>query len=315
MKNGLNQIGTNVLSTRQRKFFYFHKQEIPANKWNIVHGFGLSNVIVVYDKNGFPIDPKNYKILVENGSTTITFSSEFGEKAGSAHVITRTGGATNLNTFSMLESKIQISYDGIMTFATPRYITRLFSGTSPIAPPSLVAVTPTPQPTPLPSDVPYDICANIIRVEIEVTRPNEPTVTCVETLDTLVNQHSPWIGWPQILVKSRKHYCVKTIDIKKLKVFANTNDQKLTIPDGTVLRILRIDYGSGVLVNIPDRGLLVLLANSPYRTSDKILDKLIDCGELVGAQFAAMTFQAGDLFADANVVETTYPNTTLYNKK
>ncbi len=292
-----------------RQLFYAHEQTVESSRWNVKHGFGPSCVIIVYDASGNIIDPDTYTIETGAGVSVITLPSTM---TGTVHVISRIGGAAALNRAAVDVPLAQISYNGVITFAIPKYITRGSSGTTPLQPPSVVATTPTPTPSPLPSAAPYEVCNNIIRIEIEVTKPNEPTVVCTETLDASTDPKSPWFGWQQILVKNRKHYCIKTINIAKLKVFANTNDQKLIIPDGTIMRIKRIDYGTGVLTNIPDRGLLVLLASEPYSTTDKVLNKVIDCGEMVGTTNDTFTFKNFNLLSPEDLLETTYPEIKRY---
>lgn len=292
-----------------RQLFYSHEQSVESSRWKVNHGFGPSCVIIVYDSDGNIVDPDDYSVENSVGSSTIVLQDVM---TGTVHVISRIGGAAALNRPATSTQLIQISYGGVISFAIPKYITRGNSASAPLLPPPIVPPTPTPTPSPLPAAAPYEVCGNTIRIEIEVTKPNEPTVVCTETLDATTDSKSPWFGWQQILVKNRKHYCIKTISIAKLKVFANTNDQKLIIPDGTIMRIKRIDYGTGVLSNIPDRGLLVLLANEPYGTSDKVLNKVIDCGEMVGTPTDTFTFRSFDLLAPGDLVETTYPDIKRY---
>lgn len=292
-----------------RQLFYAHTQSVASNRWNVSHGFGPSCVIIVYDNRANILDPDTYTVINGVGASTILLPDAM---TGTVHVISRIGGAIALNSAAVEVPTSQISYNGVITFAIPKYITRGNSGSAPLQPPSVVAVTPTPSPSPLPSSAPYEVCGNVIRIEIEVTKPNEPTVVCTETLDVSTDAKSPWFGWQQILVKNRRHYCIKTISIEKLKVFANTNDQKLIIPDGTVMKIKRIDYGTGVLGNIPDRGLLVLLANPPYGTVDKVLDKVIDCGEMVGTTNDTFAFRAFNLLASDDLIEKSYPEIKRY---
>lgn len=294
----------------QRKLLHIHHQEIASSRWVVKHGFGPSCVYVVYDQDGNIVPPDEYSVDNVNGISTVSLSSSI---IGSLHVISRTGGLSTLEMSPSIVMPIQISTQNIITFAIPKYITRINSGSSPILPPAVVPVTPTPSPTSLPDPAPYEICSNTIKIEIEVTKPNEPTVACTETLDSLISNKSPWFGWNRILIRNRKHYCIKTIDFTKLKVFSNTNNNKIIIPDGTILKIKRIDYGTGLLVNIPDRGLLVLLTNPPYDSSDKNLDNIIDCGEMVNSDISWFEFKDMKLFCDESIVEKTFPSIKKYS--
>lgn len=286
-----------------RKLLMVHTQTIENDRWIVNHGFGASCVYIVYRSDGTIVDPDLYTTSNRDGKTIIVFTSRI---SGTVHVLSRTGGIENEIVKPVEIGLTQVSYNGIVTFAVPRFITRINSGSAPVLPPPNVAVTPTPTPTPV-NPSPFDTRTTIIRIEVEVTKPNEPTVVCVETLSDILSPLSPWANWPSILVRKRRNYEVKTLDLTKLKVFANTNNQKLIIPDGTLLKIIRIDYGTGMLVNIPDRGLITLLSSPPHTTLDKNQTQIIDCGEMVGAYIPAFSFNEYVLYVSDAIVEETYP--------
>lgn len=286
-----------------RKLLLKYEQSIPSDRWIVKHGFGVSCVYIVYNSNGVIVDADSYTTTNQNGKTVFYFNTPL---SGSVHILTRTGGIENEIVKKKATVLTQVSYDGIVTFAVPRFITRIDSGSAPVLPPPNVALTPTPTPTSI-NPVPFDTRLTTIRIEVEVTKPNEQTVACIETLSDILSTKSPWSNWPSILVRKRRNYEVKTLDLTKLKVFSNTNNQKLIIPDGTIFKITRIDYGTGLLVNIPDRGLLILLSNPPYTTLDKNLTNVIDCGEMVNAYLPSFSFGDFSLFTDEDNVEDTYP--------
>jgi len=301
-----------------RKLLHVHDQSIENTDWIIRHGFGESTVFIVYGSTGTVLPPEDYVITtIEPGVSLVKFPFK---SIGTVHVLTRTGGSVaEIDTTQIFD--VLLSDNGTLTFAIPKYITRLNSQTFPIVPPSSVIITPSVTPTPLPIPNPtvtpdghlYSPCDRLVRIEIEVSKPNEPTITCTETLDGSPAIDNAWYGWDQILVRSRKHYCLRTKKIADLKVFANTNNQKLIIPEGTRLRIKRIDYGTGVLTNIPDRGLLLLLSDSNGKISTKILDQLVDCGEMVGLASGDFSFSNKKLYATSDMVENTYPVIKKYS--
>lgn len=305
----------------KRSLFYEHKQTVESPVWIIEHGFGASCIFIVYDENNLIADQDKYTVsTLVPGETLITFQNK---TTGTVHVLTRTGAAVVINSTSMLFD-FQVSYNDTITFAIPKYITRINSKAIPITLPPTIPVTPPVSQTPLPTqaivDSPnaalYTPCNKAIRIEIEITKPNEPPVTCIETLDSNIASESSWFGWDQILVRNRKHYCIRTKKISELKILSNTNNQKTNIPDGTQLRITRIDYGSGVLedmVNIPDRGLLMLFSEFPYKLTDKILDKILDCGEMVGISADAFSFTNNNLFVNSGLVEASFPKISKYS--
>ena len=303
----------------QRKLFYKHIQIIPNTEWIVNHSLGDSIVFIVYGNDNIPVDVKFYTTSkIEAGSSLIKFATKF---SGIAHVLTRTGGAV-IDTTPVSIFDVRLTNDGILTFAIPKYITRVDSRALPIVPPPLVAPTPMPSLTPLPMQSPTPIppfdelfspCNRLVKIEIEIRKPNEEPLTCTEVFDASISQLSAWSGWNEILVKNRKHYCIKTKKISDLKVFSNTNKQVFVIPEGTTLRILRIDYGTGVLTNIPDRGLLMLLTDDSGPLPVKRLDKIIDCGELVGTATGVFSFKNDDLFSIDDLVELSYPSIKKYS--
>lgn len=158
--------------------------------------------------------------------------------------------------------------------------------------------------------MPLNLCeeSNVIQIEIEITKPNEDPFVCFEEIENFTDNRSPWNGWGEVLVGKRRNYCLRTIDILKLKVFGNANLQPGDIPDGTRIRFLRIDYGTGRKEAIPSRGLLMLLAKSPYAYADKIKDRLVDVGELIGDNPDYFVYRGGELFLNETKVERSYPD-------
>lgn len=281
-----------------RQFFAKHVQDTESSRWVVQHGFGPSCVIIVYDVVGNIIDNDQFVATTSSGVSTIDINQAM---SGSVHIISRTGGKLPSDGVVPLVAPTQVSFADVLTFAVPKYITRYDSSADPNV----------PQPPSLSS--PLDISSATIRIEIEVTKPNEQPVTCDETLEAIFPQ-STWYNWPQILIKSRKQYSLRSKKISEFKVFSNNNNNNsdVTIPDGTIIKIKRIDYGNGLFVNIPDRGLLVLLTNPPYTSYDKELSNLVECGEMVNSNMPYFSFARGVLYVESDVVETTYPKISKY---
>lgn len=304
----------------KRKMFYEHVQEILSSTWFVEHGLGDSCIFIVFDEDGNVMSKSSYTVTRESaGVSLIKFSAK---RVGTVHVLSRTGGAiydpeTVADIFDF-----QVSFNDVITFAVPKYISRADSRGVPVRVLDPVPVTPPVSATPLPSSAPSDtsyplfnLSDKTIQIEIEIIKPNEPSVTCTETLDSSVDSGSAWFGWNEILVRNRKHYCVRTIKLSQLKVFANTNNQRLNIPNGTILKIKRIKYGEAsdnIFVNIPDRGLLMLFSEPPHSSADKITDKLLDCGEMVGIDAQVFSFTDLNLYVSSDLVEKSYPKISKY---
>lgn len=278
-----------------RKLLYVHPQRNSNLKWVVEHNMGLSCVVIVYDANSQIMDADAY--IVESFPTysNITFTLP---QSGVAHIISRTANQTAHIDQSAAISTTIVSGNGILTFGIPKYITRIDSGAT-------LPTEITPTPTSLPTQ-PYSSCNNTIQIEIEVQRPNEGAITCSETLEALIVP-SAWAGWGNIMVKNRKLYCLKSKAINSLKVLANTNNGNVNIPDGTTFKILRIDYGTGIFTDIPDRGLLMMLSTAPHTGVDKDLRNIVDCGELVGMVGTTFVFKNSELYINSKYVESTYP--------
>lgn len=285
-----------------RKLFYSHTQTITSLIWTINHNLSKSCTVIIYDNNQNIINSSEYKIDFYNTYCIITFNTP---TSGTAHIINRTEHLSLQTNKNIIETE-QISFNDILTFAIPKYITRITSTTKPDA-----IIIPTPTPTPVPNQ-PYEICNELIKLEIEIQRPNEDSITCEETLENDALFGSPWYGIEQILVANRKHYCIRSFNLTKLKIFKNINSDIAKIPDGTKFKIKRISYNDSVFVNIPDRGLLILLSKLPHTTIDKDLNRFFDCGEMVKSPMDFMTFTDKQLYIDSNIIENTYPPIKKY---
>jgi hypothetical protein len=300
-----------------RKLLHVHNQTVENTDWLIAHNFGNSIIFIVYGSDGNIIPISEYTIsTISPGNSLIKFTNKL---TGTAHVVTRTGGV--IMSIDVAKGyTIPISYNDVITFAIPKYLTRIDSQATPITPYSGIPPSPPPpsqSPTPIPLPPPTATpalqmaspCNNTIRLEIEITRPGEDALVCTETLEAGIDATNTWYGWSQILLRNRKQYCLRTKKISKLNVFANVNDETVSIPDGTQMRITRIDYFNGnTLVNIPDRGLLILLSKVGEVSSSRNLDEVIDCGELVSVNSGYFTFNGKVLYATGDMVEQTYPS-------
>lgn len=101
---------------------------------------------------------------------------------------------------------------------------------------------------------------------------------------------------------------MRTVSLLQLNVFGNAELKASDIPNGTRIRFLRIDYGTGRKEEIPSRGLLMLLSKYPYENVDKVKDRVVDVGELIGDTPDYFIYRDGELFLDAAKVEKTYPD-------
>lgn len=280
-----------------RRAFFEYSQTLPSNSWLVSHGMGTVPSVAVYiiqsDSAMELLDNSEYSLtIVDNNSILIEFEKNV---KGIVQCVAKSTVPLLPSVIPVEIELVKASTDGIITFAVPKFITQLRG------------YAPTP---PTSTTLPINLCEDTtpIQIEIEVTKPNEDPFICFEDVENFTTTKSPWFGWKEILINSRRNYCTRTLDLKKLKVFESIGLISGEVPNGTRIRFLRIDYGSGRKEEIPSRGLLMLIANYPYEYVDKEKGKLIDVGELIGDNLGYFIFQDGDIFLNGVNVEKTYPN-------
>jgi uncharacterized delta-60 repeat protein len=277
----------------QRKALFTYTQTLPQNVWNIQHNMGVSPAVDVYIYNQtntlVPLSPTQYTItLVDQNNITLTFNTV---QTGIAQLVARSTAKIQPQTITPATSPFQVTSNGVFIFAVPKYLTKFDY------PPSLI---PNPQ-------LPYDLQTAPIRIEVMITEPNTESVICTEYLDTSLF-NTPWNDWNEILVRKRKNYYLFSKSILNFRTFGEETTSFSSIPNGTQLAITRIDYGTGVLQPIDAEGLLILLANSPYTSADKIQNQVIDVADMVDNVIPYFTYNTTDFFVDQSCVEKTYPN-------
>lgn len=287
-----------------RKVIFDFEQDQPKQIWTIRHDLGTFPAVIVYDTLGNVISQRNY--ILTNLSENIVQISHTAASSGKAQCIARTSVTAKPVAVPQSESVFKVSKQSVITLAYPSTLTRV-EGAGYLQFPS---VSPTPAPSARAISVPYSVCDNTarIRIEIEVTQPNGTPVRCFETLDILFDGSSPWFGWNPIVLKRRQTFCVMTKNLKQLKIFENINGDLSKIPNGTTLRFTRIDYGDGRIMDIENRGLIMLLADFPYETFDKATDRIIDLGDYaINQNNAVFSFFDLELFVPNSAISKTYP--------
>lgn len=280
-----------------RKAFFEYTQSLASDKWNINHNMGVLPSTSVYMLSASGkyelVDNRTYKVVaIDKNNLSIVFPTKV---SGLVQCIAKSTVPSIPPTVAPDATEYQVSSNGVITFAVPKYITQLRgSGPSP---------TPTVA-------LPFNLCTddNTIEIEIEITKPNEDPFVCFEAIPNVMSNVSPWNGWGEVLIGKRRNYCVRTVEFLKLKVLGEANLRPSDIPDGTRVRFLRIDYGTGRKEVIPSRGLLMLLAKKPHAYADKVKDHIVDVGELIGDTPDYFVYRNGELFLDETKVEKTYPD-------
>ncbi len=296
-----------------RRAFYEFAQTLASDNWKVTHNMGIlpSTFVYLQQEDGpFTLtDNSAYKVTpVDKNTIMVTFPTKV---RGIIQCVAKSTVPLVPPTVTPEAAQFQVSAAGVITFAIPKYLTQIRGQIPQVSAPTVTpTLTPSPTPTQTPINMPLNLCeeSNVIQIEIEITKPNEDPFVCFEEVENFTDNRSPWNGWGEVLVGKRRNYCLRTIDLLKLKVFGNANLQPGDIPDGTRIRFLRIDYGTGRKEAIPSRGLLMLLAKSPYAYADKIKDRLVDVGELIGDNPDYFVYRSGELFLDESKVERSYPD-------
>lgn len=281
----------------QRKAFYEHNQQILNPVWSIKHGLGSVPAIDIFvqtdtsTNNLFKLDVKDYKItIIDRNTCNITLSGPY---KGIAHLVAR----TSIQEFDIApivtNDQFKITFGGIFVMAIPKFLTKY---------------EVPPQPPFTPDDLPIDLNDQNIRLRVSVTEPNKEEIICVETINLKTLNSTPWVGWKEILLRKRRNYYIR---YKSIFTFTSTFELDTVtaqdIPDGTQVRFLEIDFGTGSFQPIEQGDLLLLLANSPYQSIDKIRNKIVDVGAMIKNDYDYFLYQNGELYTSPSNIQTTYP--------
>jgi hypothetical protein len=273
-----------------RKLLYKHNQSVATKTWKVFHSLSSSPTVVVYEQidGGYRIlDQDQYTVTVtDRDSLTIAFDIP---RVGIAHCMARTTVPSNPKLIKPIENPVKVTSNGKLTIAVPEIIVEYPDSTVP---------------------TPFNTLDKRIAVEIQTVRPNEEPVTCFEEFDD--GADTAWIGWDRILVRNRRHYTTKGKSLSNFRTFSDVELDLTGIPNGTIIRFLKIDYDFDDdfegFQDIPSRGLFILLSKEPYASVDKIKNKLIDVGEMLKTQYDYFIFENGELYTATRNRENTYPD-------
>ena len=252
----------------ERRAFYQETINITSNPWKVEHNLGVSPAVTVYlfdeDDNATEIPPDEYVVtVVDKNNIQIQFSNP---QRGIVHLIARSSVPRDVDTVPDDATLFQVSHLGWMDFGS-------------------VSVIDTEAGLRFLTNDDFDL-------QVEVQIPSRPVTTVSGENRLLLDaqeQTSPWFGWEQVLIRKRRNFTTKNMDVLELfrLAFGESTFPTLSdIPNGSSFEIQQIRYrneGSGFLSEfeqIEPRSLLLLLANDPYGVVDKIRNQLIDVGEL-----------------------------------
>jgi predicted RNA-binding protein len=280
----------------QRKVFYPHYQIILNSVWSINHNLGAVPAVDVFVQTDSStgeltkLDINEYKIfIVDKNNCRIEFSIPY---TGTAHLVARTSVQDFDLAPTVADNSFKITYGGIFVFAIPKFLTKF----------SVPPVNYTQ------FDLPLDLLNQNIRVRVSVTEPNKEEIICIESINLRTLNSTPWVGWKEILLRKRRNYYIK---YKSIFSFTSTFEldtlSAKDIPDGTQVRFLEIDFGTGSFQPIEQGDLLLLLANPPYQSIDKVRNKIIDVGAMIQNDYDYFLYQGGELYTSEVNVQTTYP--------
>ncbi len=268
-----------------RKAFYKHFQTVSTRNWRIEHNLLTSPVIVIYSENTdgslTQLNQNEFIInIIDKNTVNVVFTQNY---KGIAQCIARSTTLTP-NIPTKTTANIKITSNGILTLSIPEI---------------LVFAPPTP-------DVVMDnLPFNVI---ISIEKPSTPKITYSEVISTTIDSNISWADWHKILLRKRKNYIVRTKNILTFAGFQPLLSGKSTLPNGTLIRFEKIQFPNSGIDIIESRKLLVLLSNSPYAPIDKIKNKIIDVGEMIGTNIDYFTYIDGELYVDSSVIENTYPD-------
>lgn len=274
-----------VVDYSPRKAFYQHTQTVLSSTWLVKHDLSTSPAVSVYatDINGqlHQLNQDDFTIVIVNKNTiNLIFNQPY---TGIAQCIARST-TTTTSVAATASTQIKITNNGLITIAIPEII-----------------VSQAPTPDTVMEFLPFGL-------DLIIKRPNEEERTSLENITSGIDVRSAWADWPKILIRKRRNYVVRTINIFGLLVFG-TNAKPSDIANGTRFRFENVMWPNSLIRRIESRELFFLLSNPPYASIDKVKDKLIDVGEMIDTPVNYFTYRDGELYVDSSVVETTYPGT------
>lgn len=271
-----------------RSALFKFTQNTKIKTWKIKHNLGVYPVIIVYKENddGSFTDLTHDKFtptIIDNNTITITFPDS---TKGIAHCLSRSSVRESPELLTTTDSNVQVTCLNQFTFAIPKLITSKDINEV------VTAITPV------------DLATTQIQLEVEITVPNQEVFYSIETLEVVMASNNPWNTWPEILLRKRKNYYVRTKKITEFTIFGSSLKN---IKNGTLLKFNKINYGLG-WTELPSRGLLMLLSNSPYNQVDKVKNKIINVSEISGSSTPYLTFLNGEFYIPPTLIEHTYPD-------
>jgi len=277
-----------------RKVFYKHTQNLINNKWKIKHSLGISPAVEVFVRNNNELVPLNFQDydieIIDKNNINILLPNQ---QKGEVHCIARST-VPDFQLINQTEVELfKVTKNAIFVFAFPKLITH-YTG------------IPSDDPSPLPIDTSNP--SKPIRLEVSITQPNQEEIICIETLEDEPN-NTPWLGWNEILIRKRRNYNIKSKSLFSFnQTFQLDNIKAEDISFGTVIKFLRVDLGTGNLQPIDQDNVLILLANAPYQSIDKIKNKVVDVNRITTSTFNYFVYQDGEVYTALDNVEPIYPD-------
>ena len=283
----------------QRRAFFPELINIPSNPWKINHNLGTSPAVTVYilDDNDdtSELSADEYVVtIIDKDNIEIEFASA---QRGIVHNVARSSVPLEVQTVADAGSLFQVSNVGWMNFGS-------------------VSVINTDSGQQFLTEDDFDLQIELQVPSSAITGISGENRILKDQLDT----NSPWFGWEQILVRKRRNFATKNMQILDAfqEAFGAGNITNLgDIPDGSSFEIQKIRYRNqtsgylGEYEQIEPRALLLLLANSPYGVVDKIRDQGIDIGELPLATNGRFFIFDGEVFINQDNIERIYPRLEL----
>ena len=270
-----------------RKSFFSFSQDLANKKWNVRHGMGVFPAVTVYDINGNEVPSSDYSInLINANMIELVFTTEV---TGTVHCVARSSRDLKSSVPPSTEGLFKVTNKNVLTLAVLGKMTKNSNGTGE----SIFTCSPDAK----------------IRINIQITEPEKEPIFCSEDISTHLQRQSSWIDWTALKSRKRRNYCIKSVnlnDFTSIQEFYNDVD---SIPDGTRFNILGFDYGEGfVPLTVKSRNLFVLLSSPPFSRNDKLLDTIIDVGEVSASRDVdSFVIIGGELYIDTKKLEKIYP--------
>jgi hypothetical protein len=257
-----------------------HQQPVERDEWIINHDMGVVPIVSVFVDRPLQDDPNNRDeitptdiIIVSDNTVRLVFDRPW---SGIAQLIARQSDPDLFNP----KTRIIETEDPATQFSTTSEITIATR---------VGAFDPN----------------NNIQLRVEYSTPANTTETLDYEIDTQPDILSPWVDYEDGIIIKGQIYTVRSFT-----AFAPEMSSGIIGSGSTFTFTKAADLGGSPvsLDDITPGDILILLADAPYQTVDKVLDQFIDVTSVSAEEnVGGFYYNNGEFFAVSGIAQNIYP--------